>query len=200
VHNFNLSNVLRSPKIIKAFEKVNRKDFVRSEYVGRAYDDIPLPIGYNQTISQPTTVAFMLELLELKEGLKVLDVGSGSGWTTALLANIVGKKGEVVGVELIPELVNFGRENIGKYCNGSNVNIFPAEGTIGYPLKSPYDRILVSASADEIPLELIKQLKVSGVLVIPVKNSIYKLIRKSNDISDVSKEEYPGFVFVPLRK
>jgi len=192
--------VLRSPKIIKAFEKVNRKDFVRSEYVGRAYDDIPLPIGYNQTISQPTTVAFMLELLELKEGLKVLDVGSGSGWTTALLANIVGKKGEVVGVELIPELVNFGRENIGKYCNGSNVNIFPAEGTIGYPLKSPYDRILVSASADEIPLELIKQLKVSGVLVIPVKNSIYKLIRKSNDISDVSKEEYPGFVFVPLRK
>jgi len=200
VHNFNLSNVLRSPKIIKAFEKVNRKDFVRSEYVRRAYDDIPLPIGYNQTISQPTTVAFMLELLELKEGLKVLDVGSGSGWTTALLANIVGKKGEVVGVELIPELVNFGRENIGKYCNGSNVNIFPAEGTIGYPLKSPYDRILVSASADEIPLELIKQLKVSGVLVIPVKNSIYKLIRKSNDISDVSKEEYPGFVFVPLRK
>ena len=200
MHNFNLSNVLRSPKIIKAFEKVNRKDFVRSEYVGRAYDDIPLPIGYNQTISQPTTVAFMLELLELKEGLKVLDVGSGSGWTTALLANIVGKKGEVVGVELIPELVNFGRENIGKYCNGSNVNIFPAEGTIGYPLKSPYDRILVSASADEIPLELIKQLKVSGVLVIPVKNSIYKLIRKSNDISDVSKEEYPGFVFVPLRK
>ena len=192
--------MLRSPKIIKAFEKVNRKDFVRSEYVGRAYDDIPLPIGYNQTISQPTTVAFMLELLELKEGLKVLDVGSGSGWTTALLANIVGKKGEVVGVELIPELVNFGRENIGKYCNGSNVNIFPAEGTIGYPLKSPYDRILVSASADEIPLELIKQLKVSGVLVIPVKNSIYKLIRKSNDISDVSKEEYPGFVFVPLRK
>lgn len=200
MHNFNLSNVLRSPKIIKAFEKVNRKDFVRSEYVRRAYDDIPLPIGYNQTISQPTTVAFMLELLELKEGLKVLDVGSGSGWTTALLANIVGKKGEVVGVELIPELVNFGRENIGKYCNGSNVNIFPAEGTIGYPLKSPYDRILVSASADEIPLELIKQLKVSGVLVIPVKNSIYKLIRKSNDISDVSKEEYPGFVFVPLRK
>ena len=142
----------------------------------------------------------MLELLELKEGLKVLDVGSGSGWTTALLAYIVGKKGEVVGVEVIPELVSFGRENIAKYHNGSNISIFPAEGTVGYPLKSPYDRILVSASADEIPPELIKQLKVWGVMVIPVKNSIYKLVRKSDSISDTSKEEYPGFVFVPLKE
>ena len=196
----NLSNVWSSPGIIKAFEKVDRKDFVRSEDVDHAYDNVPLPIGYNQTISQPTTVAFMLELLELKEGLKALDVGSGSGWTTALLANILGKKGEVIGVETIPELVNFGRKNIAKYRKGLNVNIFPAGETIGYPLKSPYDRILVSASADEIPLELIKQLKVLGILVIPVKNSIYKLVRRSNDINDILKEEYPGFVFVPLRK
>ena len=200
MRNLNLSNIPRSPKVSRAFEKIDRKDFVRPEYIDHAYEDIPLPIGYNQTISQPTTVSFMLELLELKEGLKVLDVGSGSGWAAMLLAYIVGKKGEVVGVEVIPELVSFGGENIAKYRNGLNISILPAEGTIGYPLKSPYDRILVSASADEIPLELIKQLKVWGVMVIPVKNSIYKLVRKSGSISDTLKEEYPGFVFVPLKK
>ena len=142
----------------------------------------------------------MLELLELKRGLKVLDIGSGSGWTTALLGYIVGKKGKVVGVEVIPELVNFGRNNIAKYCHELNINIFSAGEVIGYPLNAPYDRILVSASADKISKELIKQLKIFGILVIPVKNSIYKLVRKSSNIDDVLKEEYPGFVFVPLRK
>ena len=189
-----------SIKIVEAFEKVDRRDFVLSEYADYAYEDIPLPIGYNQTISQPSTVAFMFELLEPMEGLKVLDVGSGSGWTTALLAQIVGESGVVVGIEVIPELVNFGRSNIAKYCNKPSVNIFPAAETFGYPLKSPYDRILVSASSDEIPLELIKQLKVGGIMVIPIKNSLYKVSKKSDNLNDISTEEYPGFVFVPLKR
>jgi len=200
MRDFNLSTVLRSPKVINAFEEVDRKDFVRPAYVDCAYDDTPLPIEYGQTISQPSTVAFMLELLELEEGLKVLDVGSGSGWTTALLARIVGKNGEVIGIELIPELVSFGRKNIAKYCNGSNASIFPAGKIVGYPSKAPYDRILVSAGADEVPSELIQQLKVGGILVIPVKNSLYKLVKNSSEIGGVQKEEYPGFVFVPLKE
>lgn len=196
---FSLSNVLKSPEVIEAFKKVDRKDFVKSEHADLAYVDTALPIGYGQTISQPSTVVFMLELLEPKGGLKVLDVGSGSGWTAALLACIVGKKGEVVGVELVSNLVSFGRENVAKYCDGSNVNIFPAGEVVGYPSKSPYDRILVSASASMIPSELIEQLKVGGIMVIPIKNSIYKIIKRSDDVDDVTKEEYPGFVFVPLK-
>ncbi len=194
-----LPGVLNSQDIKKAFENVDRKDFVRLEHLDLAYEDIPLPIGYGQTISQPTTVAFMLKLLQLKKGLKVLDVGVGSGWTTALLAHIVGEEGQVTGVEIIPELVEFGKQNISKYCKGLNVKIFPAEKELGYKLGSPYDRILISASGDEVPTSLIRQLKKDGIMVIPVKNSIWKVIRKSPDTDDIWKEEYPGFVFVPLK-
>jgi len=192
--------MLGSEKITRAFKKVDRKDFVRPSFAPYAYEDIPLSIGYGQTISQPSTVVFMFELLVLKSGLKVLDVGFGSGWTTALLAQIVGAKGEVVGVEIVPELVDFGRKNISKYCEGLNVSVFLAKEELGYPLKAPYDRILVSASGNEIPVELIKQLKVGGIMVIPVLNSIWKVVRKSANVNDVFKEEYPGFVFVPLKK
>ncbi len=195
-----LSGVLKTQEIKKAFAEVDRKDFVRPEYFDLAYEDIPLPIGYGQTISQPTTVAFMLELLQPKKGLKVLDVGTGSGWTTALLAHIVGKEGEVVGVEIIPELVEFGKQNISRYCKGLNANIFLAKKEFGYPLESPYDRILVSASGNEVPVALIRQLKKGGVMIIPVKNSIWKVIRRSVNTDDIWKEEYPGFVFVPLQR
>ncbi len=107
--------VLKTPKIIEAFKKIDRKDFVKEEFLEEAYFDTPLPIGFGQTISQPYTVAFMLELLEPKEGDTVLDIGSGSGWTTALLAYIVGNKGKVIGVERIKELVEFGKKNLAKY-------------------------------------------------------------------------------------
>ncbi|PIP86757.1 L-isoaspartyl protein carboxyl methyltransferase, partial [Candidatus Campbellbacteria bacterium CG22_combo_CG10-13_8_21_14_all_43_18] len=158
----------------------------------------PLPIGEGQTISQPTVVAFMLELLELEEGQKVLDVGSGSGWTTALIRDIVGPSGEVYGLERQPNLVEFGRANLGKF-NFRKAEIFQAkEGVLGYPERGPYDRILVSAAYDEIPQELIKQLKAGGIMVAPVRDSILKISKKSED--EIEKEGFQGFYFVPLIK
>ena len=109
------TRVLKTPRIRAAFEAVDRADFVTSGYLPEAYEDYPLPIGAGQTISQPSTVAFMLELLEPAEGQNILDIGCGSGWTTALLAHVAGGKGSVLGLERIPELVAFGGENLSKY-------------------------------------------------------------------------------------
>jgi len=189
------SGNLSSASLIKAFEEIDRQDFVKSEYQDRAYDDLPLPIGYGQTISQPTTVAFMLERLQPRKDDYVLDVGSGSGWTAALLANIVGPNGKVVGTERIEALVKFGRVNLNKY-GYHHADILLAEDYVGYKEAAPYDKILVSAAALEVPSELVEQLKEGGTMVIPVKSSIYKVTKTSS--KDYKYDEYYGFSFVPL--
>jgi protein-L-isoaspartate(D-aspartate) O-methyltransferase len=188
------TRVLKSKHIQEAFEAVDRKDFVPEDYHVEAYEDYPLPIGHGQTISQPTTVAFMLELLEPKKGERVLDIGSGSGWTTALLAYLVGEGGEVLGVERVPELVEFGRKNLEKYHFG-HVRIERAGEEIGMPEERPYDKILVSAAAEKLPEKLMRQLKVGGKLVIPIGDSICR-IEKTKD--SIVQQSYPGFIFVPL--
>ena len=187
--------MLKSEEIIEAFRRIDRADFVPEEYGDEAYGDYPLPIGRGQTISQPSTVAFMLELLRPVEGDRILDVGSGSGWTTALLAQIVGSKGRVWGLELLPELAKFGSENLAKY-DFSNAKIQQAGEIVGLPGEAPFDKILVSAAGQEIPKELINQLKVGGRMVIPVQNSVWKIDKISK--AKVDKQEFPGFVFVPL--
>lgn len=189
---------LKTDRVIDAFSKIRRVDFVPEDLESAAQANIPLPIGQGQTISQPLTVAFMLEKLEPLPGNKILDVGSGSGWATALLAHIVGKKGKVIGMERIKELCDFGINNVSKYhlIEGGRVKIICADGTKGYINEAPYDRILVSAAAREIPKELKKQLKVGGRLVIPVESSIW-LLEKISD-KDFQEKEYPGFAFVPL--
>jgi protein-L-isoaspartate(D-aspartate) O-methyltransferase len=198
VRNLVYQGYLKNNRIIDAFSKIKRIDFVPKELESAAGANIPLPIGHGQTISQPLTVAFMLEKLEPKPGDRVLDLGSGSGWTTALLAHIVGKKGKVIGIEKIKSLCAFGTNNISKYhlIEGGRAKIICADGSKGYVNEAPYQRILVSAAADEVPKELKKQLKVGGRLVIPVKNSIWMVEKKSDKI--FHEEEYPGFVFVPL--
>ena len=160
-----------------------------AEYSDEAYGDYPLPIGHGQTISQPYTVAYMLELLQPERGDRVLDVGSGSGWTAALLASIVGPDGRVWGTEIIPELVEFGRANLAKY-NFKNATIERAAG-LGLPEHAPYDKILVSAAADDVPDSLLDQLAPGGIMVIPIKTSVWK-------ITHTEREEHPGFAFVPL--
>ncbi|MBU0535319.1 protein-L-isoaspartate O-methyltransferase [Patescibacteria group bacterium] len=187
--------ILKTPEIISAFEKADRVDFIKLRDKSIAYEDIPLDIGYDQTISQPLTVAFMLEELEPNKGDSVLDIGSGSGWTAALLAYIVGENGKVAGLEIIPELVDFGLSNIQKY-KLDHVKIEEAErGVLGKPGQK-FDRILVSASARKLPEELILQLKPNGTLVMPVGNSIFKITKSLEGV--VSMQEFPGFVFVPL--
>lgn len=179
-----------------AFKKINRADFVGSDYKAEAYEDYPLPIGFGQTISQPFTVAFMLGLLNPQKGDKILDVGSGSGWTTALLAVLVGEKGKVFGVEIIPELVEFGIKNLAKY-NFPNAKIIQAGAELGLPSEAPFGRILVSAAAEKIPEALLNQLKAPGILVLPVKNTIVQI--KKDTVGKITRKEFPGFVFVPLR-
>lgn len=190
-----ISGVLKTPEIIEAFLKVDRAYFIPGELKDKTYIDAPLPIGKDQTISQPSTVAFMLELLKPKKGDKILDIGSGSGWTTALLCQIAGKEGVVIGVERIDELVKIGQNNLLKFNFGKNCFIQKAGSSIGIPGEK-FDKILVSASAKHFPNKLLNQLQVGGTLVIPVKNSIFKFEKISDTITQ--KSEYPGFVFVPL--
>jgi len=185
---------LKTPRIIEAFRKIDRKDFVLPEFENSAYANVPLPIGENQTISQPLTVAFMFELLQPQRGDKALDIGSGSGWTSALLAEIAGKRGKVFSLEVIPGLCNFGKKNIEKYFAG--VLHICADGSKGYSQEAPYDRILVSAAADKMPRQLKKQLKIKGRLVIPVRNSIWLVERLAKN--KFREEEFYGFTFVPL--
>jgi protein-L-isoaspartate(D-aspartate) O-methyltransferase len=179
----------------EVFTAVPREAFLPEAVRSLANANVPLPIGFGQTNSQPATVALMLEWLDIHEGSKLLDVGSGSGWTTGLLGHITGPKGHVVAVEKVPELVRFGRDNCAK-LGITNVEFHEAGKLLGWPSAAPYDRILVSAAADTVPQELIDQLKDGGRMVIPVRNSIY-IVEKTKS-GEVLEDEIPGFAFVPL--
>lgn len=194
---------LKSPQIIDAFRKIERADFVPREIIKAQGKDFvnehnaPLFIGYDQTISQPLTVAFMLELLQPKPGDKILDIGSGSGWQTALLCQIVGPGGFVWAIERIPELKAFGQANVEKY-NFKNVEFICGDGSKGLSAQAPFDRIIAAASGQEIPFAWKEQLKIKGCLVVPVENSIWLLEKRGEN--KFEQKEYPGFVFVPLIK
>lgn len=185
---------LHSDPIIEAFRHVDRADFVGDAASFEIYEDHPLHIGGDQTISQPQTVAMMLEMLSPSSGQKILDIGSGSGWTTALLAFIVGESGSVVGVERIEELVEFGRRNLEKY-GFKNATIVKAKESLGREGEE-FDRILVSAAAQKFPKELSKQMKRGAKIVIPVQNSIYEMTKTAS--GELEGVEHYGFVFVPL--
>ena len=190
-----IAGTLHTPAIIDAFYKIDRKYFVPEAFSEFTYIDRPLPIGKDQTISQPSTVAFMLEQLSVKKGDKVLDIGSGSGWTTSLLCAVVGEEGSVTGVERVDDLVEQGKKNLEQFSFAEHCHIQKAGEKLGI-LGQTFDKILVSASAQQIPYTLFEQLKIGGVLVIPVQNSIFRFTKLSN--GELQKEEFPGFVFVPL--
>ena len=194
---------LKNPEIIKAFKKIKRKDFLPEDLKNLSELNQALPIGFDQTISQPLVVAFMLEKLNPKKGEKILDIGSGSGWTTALLSEIVGGKGKIIAIELIKELMEFGRSNVEKYGFVSKgiASFFCADGSKGFKKEAPFDKILCSAAAQkEIPLSLKKQLKREGRIVIPINSSIWLFVKKFSAGGKDSFEEieFPGFSFVPL--
>jgi len=189
---------LKTPRIIEAFQKIKRVDFLPEDMKDLAELNEALPIGYGQTISQPLVVAFMLEQLTPEEGEKILDVGSGSGWTSALLGEIVGPEGKVIAIDIVPELVEFGEKNVAKYdfIKSGIAEFICADGSKGYQKEAPFDKILASASAAKLPSAWQEQLKTGGRIVTPIGSSIWLFIKKSE--KEFEEIEYPGFAFVPL--
>ena len=194
-------DVLKSKRVISAFTAVDRQDFVLANVKNLAYLDEALPIGYGQTISQPSTVAFMLEHLDAREGDIVFDVGSGSGWQVAMLAHIVGPKGQVYAMELISELCEFGKNNLKKYEDlRERVTFACGDATAGVGFlraKESIDKIIAAATVGEVPVAWREQLKVGGKMIYPKNGSLFEEIKTGHD--KFKQIEYPGFVFVPFR-
>ena len=190
-----IDTIIKDKSVLEVFNKIPRQNFVPREQYDLSYKNIPLSIGDGQTISQPLIVCMMIELLELKFTDKVLDVGSGSGYQTALLAE---SSNRVVGVERIKRLVEISKENISS-LGYKNVEIYKSEQELGYPDLAPYDAIIVGAAAPKLPLKLIEQLTLKGRLVIPIGD------RKTQELVKVVKTEKSYHVtthgncrFVPL--
>lgn len=182
--------------VISAISRVPRELFVPESLKSRAYDDTPLPIGLNQTISAPHMVAIMCDLLSLEPGMVVLEVGGGSGYHAAVMAAMIGPTGWVYSVERMPELVATARKNLEK-AGIENVTMVEADGSVGLAEHAPYDRISVAATAPKVPEPLKQQLKVGGKMVIPVGRDyqdLYLVTRKNG----FSVEEKMGVIFVPL--
>lgn len=199
--------VLKKPEVIRAMLRVPREEFVPIELKEHAYIDSPLPTLEGQTISAPHMVAMMCELLDLKKGHKVLEVGGGTGYHAAVCAEIVApddipldERGHVYAMERLRSLVEFAKKNLER-CNYSDrVTIIEGDGTLGYPEAAPYDRILVTAAAPRIPPPLKMQLKDGGKMVIPVGEaySIQDLILVERTGDSYSEYTCGGCVFVPL--
>ena len=189
---------LQSREIEEALRRVKREWFVPERYKKEAYADYPLHIGEGQTISQPTTVVRMTELLKPGKGMKILEIGAGSGWQAGLLGHIVGRKGMVVTVERIRSLAETAKRNLER-ASINNVKIVEGDGSIGYSDEAPYDRIICTAAAPEIPEEWVEQLKEGGRIVAPVGRDIQRMVvgEKRGGRFEIIYEE-GWYRFVPL--
>jgi protein-L-isoaspartate(D-aspartate) O-methyltransferase len=208
IDNLIKQGILRTPKVIKAMQIVPRAKFLPVDSQAYSATDTPLPIGYGQTISAPHMVAIMNEALDLQTGQKILEIGAGSGWHAATVAEIVAPKqaprsewGRVYTVEINSNLAEVARKNIMNTGYGDRVTIIVGDGSKGYSEKAPYDRIFVAAAAPEIPKPLVDQLKAGGVMLIPVGSpSLFQTLLKVTKGTDgkLKDESLGGVAFVPL--
>ncbi len=182
-------------KIINAFEKVKREDFVGEGMKKLAYENIALPISESETISQPSTIAIALSMLKLRENQKVLEIGSGCGYVLALISEIMDRKGKVFGIEIVKKLAEKSKELLRNY---KNIEVFNKNGNKGFPEQAPFDRIIISAACQQIPREILEQLNDKGIIVAPVgpgfMQTLTSMKRTGNEFA-VTKE-IPGFIFV----
>jgi protein-L-isoaspartate(D-aspartate) O-methyltransferase len=187
---------IRNPRVLEAMEKVPRHEFVEEGLKGVAYQDNPLPIGMDQTISQPYIVALMTDLLDVSEEHKVLEIGAGSGYQAAVISHLAMS---VITVERIPKLFKNAKKTLRK-LGYNNITVVMADGSIGYKEYAPYDRIIVTAASPSVPDELIDQLADSGKMVIPVGGIItQQLVVLKKEKDKIIKEDSIGVRFVPLK-
>ncbi len=207
VERLRMEGYIHSEKVYKAMLRVPRELFVPEPYRDLAYIDRPLPIGHGQTISAPSIVAYMTELLDPDVGLKVLEVGTGSGYQAAVLAEIVAPSdaprdtwGHVYSIERIPELAEQARKNLERAGYIDRVTVIVGDGARGYPEEAPYPRIMVTAAAPRIPEPLLEQLEPGGRLVAPVGDyyeQVLYLVIKTRDGRIIKEPKLP-VIFVPL--
>ncbi len=192
--------LVRRPEVERAFLAADRILFVPPSLADSAYEDTPLSIGHEQTISAPHMVAMMVEALDLRPGMKVLEVGGGSGWHAAVLASLVRPGGRVISVERLEPLARTARENLARAGFEDTVTVVIADGSLGLPREAPFDRISVAAAAPRIPQPLIDQLKPEGgKLLVPVgPRSVQELTEVERREGAVRKRSLGGCVFVPL--
>ena len=182
-------------RVLEAFLKIPRELFVPDEYRSQAYLDHPIPIGCDQTIRQPFIVGLMVSALHLKGDERVLEIGTGSGYQTALLSLLVS---EVFSIERIAELSQSAASCL-KALNAANVTLKVADGTLGYPVQAPYDAIIVSAASPELPQPLLDQLKSAGRMVLPVGSAQMQTLVILEKTKEGFKRQVLGeCVFVPL--
>jgi protein-L-isoaspartate(D-aspartate) O-methyltransferase len=189
---------LKDSKVEEAIKKTPRHLFVPDEFVEQAYDDKPFPTKNMQTISQPSVVAKMTELLDVKNDNKILEVGCGSGWQSAILSKLVPEQ-TIYSIEMVPEIVEFAKANHQK-AGIKNVEIILGDGTLGLPEKSPFDRIIVTAGCKKIPSPLLEQLNVGGILIAPVgehyDQDLVVVQKTDQGIKEIKKT--PDVIFAPL--
>ena len=184
---------------IKAFSEIRREEFIPELLKESAYEDVPLPLIRGKTISQPTTVMLMTHALELKKGQKVFEIGTGSGYQSAIISRIIGEKGKLVTAEVVPELVHFAKENL-KRAGISNVFVYEEDGSKGMPSEAPFDRIIITAACREFPHKLVEQLKPEGMIIGPVgSQQEQEMVRGRKDESGHLELEFLGqFLFTPM--
>jgi protein-L-isoaspartate(D-aspartate) O-methyltransferase len=182
-----------------AFRDIPREKFVLKKYKNEAYADMALPLLMGQTISQPTTIMIMLNALEVKRGENVLEIGTGSGYQTALLSKLVGPRGKVTSLEVLPELIDFAKKNLRKIKLDKNIKIVKIDGSKGYEKFAPYDKIIVAAASPKINQVLLSQLIREGVMVLPVGKIYEQKLLKITKSRDLRTENLGEFLFVPLR-
>ena len=203
--------VLNTPEVILAFKAIDRADFIPAEVLTQAYLNEPLPIGFGQTISQPQTVAFILEQLKPAPGQKILDIGTGSGWQAALLAQVIShdhlnrllpesERGQVISLEIQPELAKRARKNIAPYdfIRRKIIEVHCLNARWGYSSGAPFDRIISAARVEEIPPAWIEQLVCGGRLITPKGNHL--IIGEKNKAGNLEIKTEANFSFVPFVK
>ena len=189
----------KAAAVLEAMRRRPREDFLPTMRQHEARYDRPVDIGYGQTNSQPSTVANMLWLLDVQPGQTVLDLGAGSGWSTAILGDLVGESGSVLGLEIVPELVEAAQKVLERQ-NMSWIGMqLATDQTLGSPQHAPFDRILVSAEATDLPAELVEQLGPQGIMVIPVAGQMLRVLRQSENPDDVEISQHGAYRFVALR-